>query len=67
MRVKFLRGNNQQYQRYSVVIPEDREIEDLPTHIQGSISLLGELRTFHTKDLSDENDEWSLTMKTQIL
>jgi len=66
MRVKFLRGDNQQYTLYNVVMPEDTEIEDLPTHIQDSINVLGELGTFDTKDLSNENDEWSLKMKEQI-
>jgi len=66
MKVKFLRGDKQQYSRYSIIIPEDKEIEDLPNHIQDSINLLGELRTFYTKDLSNENDDWSLTMKRQI-
>ena len=66
MKVKYLRGENKQCTLYNVVMPEDKEIEDLPTHIQESINVLGELETFHTEDLSNKNDYCSSTIKKQI-
>ena len=66
MRVKFLKHDNKRYAQYEVIMPEDREIEDLPTSIQNSIRILGPLEKYQTKDLSNENDDWSLTIKRQI-
>ena len=66
MRVKYLRGDNKQCTLYNVVIPENKEIEDLPTHIQESINILGELEIFLTEDLSNKNDYYSSTIKMQI-
>jgi len=67
MRVKYLRGDNKKYNPiYNVVIPEDTEIEDLPTIIQDSIKVLGELEILHAEDLSNKNDYCSSTIKKQI-
>lgn len=67
MKVKYLRGDNQQYNPfYDIVMPEDKEVGDLPTHIKDSINVLGELEIRHTEDLSNKNDKWSLKIKEQI-
>ena len=67
MKVKYLKGDNQQYNPiYDIVMPVNTEIEDLPNVIQDSIKVLGELEIRHTEDLSDKNDDWSLTIKEQI-
>ena len=64
MKVKVLSGKYNPL--YNILMPEGTETEDLPDHIQDSINVLGELRPFHTKDLSNENDEWFLEAKMQI-
>ena len=62
MRVKYLKGDKgKKYGLYSVVIPEDKEIEHLPIYIQESIKVLGELKIDHTEDLSNKDDLWSLS------
>jgi len=64
MKVKYLEGENP---IYTVVLPEYKEIKDLPTNIKNSIAKLNlDEEKYDIKDLSNETDEWSLTIIKQI-
>lgn len=57
MRVKYLRGNRNT--AYTVVMPEDKSISDLPPRIQEAIGLLGDLKEIRKEDLTDRMDSFS--------
>lgn len=54
MRVKYLRGNKNT--AYTVVMPEDNSISDLPPRIQEEIVLLGDLKEIRKEDLTNRTD-----------
>lgn len=57
MRVKYLRGNMNT--AYTVVMPEDKSISDLPPRIQEAIGLLGDLNEIKKEDLTNRVDSFS--------
>ena len=54
MQVKYLRGNKNT--SYTVVMPEDKPISDLPPRIQEAILLLGDLKEIRKEDLTNRTD-----------
>jgi hypothetical protein len=53
MRVKALKG--QRYRSYTILLPVDSGVFDLPQHIQDAIELFGELSEVHQFDLDPSN------------
>jgi len=57
MKVKYLQGDRDK--RFLVVLPEDKEIKDLPAPIQEAIAKLGNLTYIKSEDLSNRTGEES--------
>lgn len=63
MKVKLLRGDIKEYGMYEILLQENKEVTDLPSHIQDAVSTLGELEHYLTKDIEElkgisNNKEW---------
>ncbi len=57
MKVKYLQGDKNT--RFSVVLPEDKEIKDLSATIREGIAKLGNLTCIKSEDLSNKTGEES--------